>query len=123
VGGLPVDIKLKCPVLLTQDGEVQHVYATVHLRLKGPLNLGMDAVEEVEEGRDMVSVYGRHGVVCLAEPEEDDADGGEGVDVVWGGGSWMWRYHASASTSNSVIKALETGVLMGQPMAHPSVWA
>jgi hypothetical protein len=81
----------------------------------------VDAVEEGEKESDVVAVYGCNGVVGLVKPEKDDADGG-GVGGVWGG-SWMWRYLVRASISNLVIKAFETGVLVGQPMAHPSVWA
>ena len=78
VGRLPVHVEMHRAILLAQDGEVQHVDASVDLGFVGPLDLLMDVVQEVKEGGDVVAVYGRHGVVGLAEPEKDDAGGGWG---------------------------------------------
>jgi hypothetical protein len=61
-----------------QDGEVKHVDAAVHFAFEGPLDAVMDGVEEGVEAGDMVAMDGCHGVVSLAEPEEDDAHRGQG---------------------------------------------
>jgi hypothetical protein len=40
---------------------------------EGPFDVLVDGVEEGEEGGDVIAIDSRHGVVSLAEPEEDDA--------------------------------------------------
>ena len=74
VGRLPIHVELQRAILLAQDGEVQHVDASVDLRFKCPLDLLVDAVEEGEEGGDVVMVNGCHGIIGLTKPEEDDAN-------------------------------------------------
>ena len=81
VGGLPVDVELKGAAGLTQDGEVQHVDPVVFLTFGSPLDVWVDGVDVGKERGNMIAMYGRHRVVCLTIPKEDDAwdGGGQGV--------------------------------------------
>jgi hypothetical protein len=81
----------------------------------------VDGVEEGEEGGDVIMMDGRHGVVSLAEPEEDDAHRRR----------CRWDVEGvvdEAVSGEDVL--LELGhvrigdrVLVGSPMAKPFVWA
>jgi hypothetical protein len=73
-----INIELKGAIWLAEDGEVEHVDLPVFLTHECPLDVGVDIVEEVEEGVNMVAVDGCHGVVRLTKPEQDDARGGRG---------------------------------------------
>jgi hypothetical protein len=81
----------------------------------------MDGVEEGVEGGDVITMDGRHGVVRLAEPAEDDAGGWRCRGMC--GGLWRLRFLVRTFVSNSVMYALDMGVLVESPMAQPSVWA
>jgi hypothetical protein len=58
--------------------EVEHVDAAAYFAYEGPFDVLVDGVEEGKEGGDVIGMDGRHGVVSLAEPKEDDANRGEG---------------------------------------------
>jgi hypothetical protein len=86
VGELPENIKFQGSVKLVQDGEVEHIDAAAYFAFEGPFDFFVDGVEEGEERGDVISMDGRHGVVSLAEPEEDDANRGGPVGCKEGRG-------------------------------------
>jgi hypothetical protein len=69
MGWFSIYIELEGSVRLAEDGEIKHVDLPILLALECPLDVGVDRVEEVEEGVNMVAVDGCHGVVHVTKPE------------------------------------------------------
>ena len=72
-----VDVELEMAVLLFLDEDVEHRNPAFIFPFHRPLDAGVERVEKVEEGVDVVVPDRSYCVVRLAEPKQDDILGGK----------------------------------------------
>ena len=72
MGRFPVYIKRKRAIGVAGDGYIEHCDGAVLFLLFCPFDVRMDAVDECEEGCDVVFVDGCDCIIRFSEPEQND---------------------------------------------------